>query len=96
MKTLDLILLLVGTALATVGLTGYAIFGPLTCRHLEDRGRGAEMGHSSLSTAGIAWLLRGAYRGDPDRNLRQLAAPARIMLWLIVLGLAFAAISWAI
>ena len=96
MKTLDLVLLLVGIAFATVGMTGYAIFGPLTCRHLEDRGRGEEMAHSSLSTTGIGWLMRGAYRGDPDRNLRQLAAPARIMLWLIVLGLAFTAVSWLI
>jgi hypothetical protein len=96
MKTLDLVLLLVGIAFATVGLTGYAIFGPLTCRHLEDRGRGAEMGHSSLSMAGVSWLLRGGYRGDPDRNLRQLAAPARIMLWLIVVGLALTAVSWAV
>lgn len=94
MKTLDLVLLLIGIAFATVGLTGYAIFGPLTCRHLDDRGRGAEMGHSALSGTGIAWLLRGAYRGDPDRNLRQLAAPARIMLWLVVLGLAFTLVSW--
>lgn len=96
METLDLVLLLVGIAFATVGLTGYAIFGPLTCRHLEDRGLGGAMDHSSLSPRGLLWLLRGGDRHLDDRNLSHLATPARIMLWLILLGLAFAGISWAV
>lgn len=85
---LELVLLLLGIALATVGLTGYAIFGPLTCRHLQDRGRLDEMDGSSLSAKGLVWVLTGGYHRHDDRSLRQLALPARIMLWLVVIGLA--------
>lgn len=85
----ELLVLLHGIAFTTIGLTGYAIFGPLTCRHLKDRGLGAEMDGSSLSPTGLAWILRARYRRHPqDPGLRQLAIPARIMLVLILLGLA--------
>jgi len=83
---LELLLLLLGIALTTVGLTGYAIFGPLTCRHLQDRGRASEMDGSSLSPTGLLWVLSGGYRRHDDRMLGQLALPARIMLWLVVVG----------
>lgn len=85
---LELILLLLGIALATVGLTGYAIFGPLTCRHLQDRGRVHDIDGSSLSAKGLVWMLGGGYRQHDDPMLRQLALPARIMLWLVLVGLA--------
>lgn len=83
---LDLLLLLLGIALTTVGLTGYAIFGPLTCRHMQDRGRIDDMDGSSLSARGLAWILSGGYRRHDDPLLRQLALPARIMLWLVLVG----------
>lgn len=85
---LELLLLLHGIAFATIGITGYAIFGPLTCRHLKDRGLGDEMDGSALSPTGLRWILLGRYRqhaGDP--GLRQLALPARIMLVLTLGGL---------
>jgi hypothetical protein len=85
---LELVLLLLGIALTTVGMTGYAIFGPLTCRHLQDRGQLHEMDGSSLSAKGLMWVLTGGYRRHDDRLLRQLALPARIMLWLALIGLA--------
>ncbi len=90
----DLVLLLLGIAFATVGVTGYVIFGPLTCRHLKDRGLGGLMGGSSLSPTGLLWILRGGYRGSDDRNLRALALPARIMLFLTLAGLALVALRW--
>lgn len=93
---LELLLLLMGIALATIGLTGYAIFGPLTCRHLQDRGRASEMDGSSLSPKGLMWILAGGYRRHEDTSLRQLALPARIMLWLVITGLAFILIRLAL
>lgn len=83
-----LILLLLGVAMVTVGATGYAIFGPLTVRHLTDRGQPHLVDGSALSLAGMRWILTGGYRRIDDANLRQLALPARIMLWLVVIGLA--------
>lgn len=85
---LELLLLLHGIAFATIGVTGYAIFGPLTCRHLKDRGLGREMDESALSPTGLRWILTAGYRRHAaDPGLRQLAVPARIMLLLTMLGL---------
>lgn len=84
---LELLVLLHGIAFATIGATGYAIFGPLTCRHLQDRGLAHEMDGSSLSPTGLRWVLAGRHRRHDDANLRHLAVPARIMLWLTVTGL---------
>lgn len=85
---LELITLLLGIAFATVGLTGYVIFGPLTCRHLKDRGWDEVMDGSSFSIRGLRWIAAGRYRDHDDRMLHQLGVPARIMLWLTVAGLA--------
>ncbi|MCK9487925.1 MAG: hypothetical protein M0Q42_00720 [Xanthomonadales bacterium] len=84
---LALLLLLMGVAMVTVGGTGYAIFGPLTVRHLTDRGQAHRVDGSSLSATGLRWILTGGYRQLDDANLRHLAVPARIMLWMILIGL---------
>lgn len=97
MATVQLILLLLGIAFATIGATGYAIFGPLTCRHLKDRGLAGEMNESALSATGALWILRGGYRRhEHDRSLRQLAIPARIMAWLTLSGLLLVAANIAL
>lgn len=83
-----LILLLLGIAFATIGATGYAIFGPLTCRHLLDRGHADVMNGSSLSPTGLRWILKGGYRQFDDDGLRMLALPARIMLIMTLTGIA--------
>lgn len=93
---IELLLLLHGIAFATVGATGYAIFGPLTVRHLADRGRAHEMAGSSLSWTGMRWLLAGRYRGHDDPNLHRLALPARIMLLLVLAGLALLLLRYAL
>ncbi|MDZ3823158.1 MAG: hypothetical protein U0S76_06110 [Pseudoxanthomonas sp.] len=90
----ELLLLLFGIAFATIGGTGYAIFGPLTVRHLMDRGLADEVEGSSLSRAGLAWILAGRYRRHDDANLRRLALPARIMLALLLAGLLLFAAWW--
>jgi hypothetical protein len=93
---IELLLLLHGIAFATVGATGYAIFGPLTVRHLADRGRAHEMAGSSLSWTGMRWLLAARYRGHDDANLQRLALPARIMLLLVLSGLALLLLRYAL
>lgn len=89
-----LVLLLLGIAFATVGATGYVIFGPLTCRHLLDRGQAQRMNGSSMSATGLLWILRGGYRDVADSNLRALAVPARIMLILTLSGLFLLLLRW--
>ena len=84
---LDLLTLLFGIALSTIGATGFAIFGPLTVRHLADRGMAGEMDGSCLSPAGLRWLLLARQRRHDDRSLNGLATPATIMLWLVLIGL---------
>ncbi len=95
----DLLTLLFGVALGTIGATGFAIFGPLTVRHLADRGAAQEMDGSCLSAAGLRWILLARHRGRGDRRLSGLATPATIMLWLVVIGLLLLAIrlllAWA-
>ena len=92
----ELITLLLGIALSTIGLTGYAIFGPLTCRHLKDRGLDEVMDGSSFSIKGLRWIAAGRYRDYDDRMLRQLGVPARIMLWLTIAGLTSILIRFAL
>lgn len=78
-------LLLLGLALATAGLTGYLIFGPLTYRHLEDRQ--ATVGGSFVSPTFMHWLfIARGYKGTPDRNLSGLATPAFILGWCMWIG----------
>ena len=84
--------LLLGLALATAGLTGYLIFGPLTYRHLEDRR--ATVGGSFVSPAFMRWLfLSRGYKGTPDRNLSGLATPAFILGWCLWIGAALTLIA---
>lgn len=85
--------LLTFIALATAGLTGYAIFAPLTWRHLLDRGL-AEQAGSPISPRGMVWLLRGGFAGIDDRNLRGLARPAQILGWCLVIGLVGSTAVW--
>ncbi len=89
-----LVLMLLGIAFVTVGVTGYVIFGPLTCRHLQDRGQAQRMDGSSLSPTGLLWILRGGYRQLDDAGLRALALPARIMLVLTLAGLFLLLLRW--
>ncbi|MFB9068434.1 hypothetical protein [Pseudofulvimonas gallinarii] len=89
-----LVLLLLGIAFATVGVTGYVIFGPLTCRHLQDRGQAGLMAGSSLSPTGLLWILRGGYGQLGDAGLRALALPARIMLILTLAGVFLLVLRW--
>jgi hypothetical protein len=93
---IELLLLLHGIAFATIGATGYAIFGPLTVRHLADRGRAPAMDGSTLTRTGMRWLLAGRYRDHADPNLHRLALPARIMLILVLAGLALLALRFAL
>ncbi len=81
-----LLFLLCSLALAIAGLAGYAIFGPLSYRHMLDRG--TTVGRSSLDPVFLRWLLRGRYRHRDDRSLWRLAAPARWLLALSLLGAA--------
>ncbi|MDZ4349902.1 MAG: hypothetical protein U1A22_10250 [Xanthomonadaceae bacterium] len=74
----ELLFLLSALALAISGLAGYAIFGPLSYRHMQDRQR--TVGESSFDPAFIRWLLAGRYRFHADTMLARLAAPAR---WLM-------------
>jgi hypothetical protein len=81
----DLILM---TALGvfTAGFTGYLIFGPLSFRHLQDREATSAAGAHAFAPMFWGYLLRGDYRVRVDRNLDALATPARIMLWLSLIG----------
>lgn len=96
MAMLELMIMLIGIAFATIGATGYAIFGPLTCRHLLDRGLAHEMDGSALSPIGLRWILTGGYRRHDDASLRQLAIPARVMLWLTLTGLLMLLLRFAL
>ena len=82
--------LLLALAVWTAGISGYLIFGPLTFRHLLDRGQTAGLGGSFVAPAFLRWLfLRRGYRGSPDRNLTGLAAPAWVLGWCMWIGGAF-------
>lgn len=86
-----LLFLLTSLALAISGLAGYAIFGPLSYRHMQDRQR--TVGESSFDPAFIRWLLAGRYRFHADAMLVKLAAPARGLMVLCLLG-ATGVITW--
>lgn len=70
----------------TAGLTGYLIFGPLSYRHQQDHERTEGIGGHAFAWPFFVWLTVGGYRVHRDRNLDALATPARIMLWLMVVG----------
>jgi hypothetical protein len=54
------------------------------------------MDGSSLTWTGMRWLLAGRYRDHADPNLHRLALPARIMLILVLAGLALLALRFAL
>lgn len=82
----SLLFFLASMALAVSGLAGYAIFGPLTHRHMRDQQRG--VGESGFDPVFIRWLLAGRYRFHADRLLPKLAAPARWLMLACLLGVA--------
>jgi hypothetical protein len=88
------LVLMIGLGVLTAGVTGYLIFGPLSFRHLEDRGAEGGLGGSSFAPSYWAFLLRGRYRALADRALDPLATPARIMLWTIAIGTAGTAVGF--
>jgi hypothetical protein len=81
-------LLLLSSGLAASGLFGYLIFGTLAYKHVEERGRDASLGGSSLSPAFFWWILSGRYRTRGDRGLDGLAVAAQWLGWTLVIGLA--------
>lgn len=86
-----LLFLLTSLALAVSGLAGYAIFGPLSYRHMQDRQR--TVGESSFDPVFVRWLLLGRYRFHADTMLGKLAAPARGLMFACLLG-ATGVASW--
>jgi hypothetical protein len=82
----DLLLLLTAMALAISGLSGYAIFGPLTYRHLQDRQ--SAVGDSAFDLVFLRWLMTGRYRYHADPVLPKLAAPARWLMAVCLVGAA--------
>lgn len=76
--------LLLTSAVAIAGISGYVIFGPLTFAQLTDRGR--RIGAHAFSPVFLKWILRGEYRGDRDPGISGLATPARILLWCFIAG----------
>lgn len=71
-------------ALAISGLSGYAIFGPLSYRHLQDHQRA--IGESAFDPAFLWWILAGRYRFHADPLLPKLAVPARALLLVCLTG----------
>ncbi|WP_133501558.1 hypothetical protein [Cognatilysobacter terrigena] len=94
-----LFLALCFVALAIAGASALVIFWPLALVHMRDR-------HPELSAAlgpnaffqlrAWKWLLLARYRGVPDRNLTGLAAPARVSLLTIIVGLVLAWLLWLV
>ena len=95
----DLILFLALTAfaIAIAGATALVIFWPLTLVHIRDKHPQvtARLGHGAfLKPKALWWLLRGDYRGTPDRGLSGLATPSRISLLVILGGIAMGGVLW--
>lgn len=92
-----LFLALLFVAMAIAGATAFAIFWPLSLVHIRDRHPAikALLGEGAfLKPSALWWLLRGGYRDTPDRELSGLATPARVSLFVIMLGLALAGLLW--
>jgi hypothetical protein len=79
-----LLFLLSSLALAISGLSGYAIFGPLSYRHMQDRR--TAVGDSAFDWVFLRWVLTARYRYHADPILPKLAAPARWLLATCLLG----------
>ena len=97
----DLILFLALTAfaIAIAGATALVIFWPLTLVHIRDKHPQvtARLGHGAfLKPKALWWLLRGDYRGTPDRGLSGLATPSRISLLVILGGIAGGGLLWLV
>lgn len=82
----SLLFLLSAMALAIAGLSGYAIFGPLSYRHMQDRQR--TVGESAFDWTFIWWVLAGRYRFHADPILPKLAMPARWLMVVCLIGTA--------
>lgn len=88
-----MVVLLVSIAFLTAGVAGFLIFGPLTYRHLQDRGRAEAVGRSAFDPRFLRWLLAGGYRDGGDRGLLGLATPARVLLIHALAGAAGSVIA---
>ncbi|MFN3841703.1 MAG: hypothetical protein ACK4RW_00355 [Rehaibacterium terrae] len=89
----ELLWLLIALALAISGLSGYAIFGPLTYRHLQDQQR--VVGESAFDPPFLRWILAARYRYHGDPVLPTLATPARWLLATCLLGTA-GVLAWLV
>ena len=86
-------------ALAIAGATAFVIFWPLALVHIRDRHPQitAQLGEGAfLKPKALWWLLRGDYRGTPDRGLSGLATPSRISLLVILGGIAGGGLLWLV
>ncbi len=90
------LVLMTGLGILTAGATGYLIFGPLSYRHLMDREAEAGLGSHAFAPAFCLFLLSGRYRAMRDRALDPLATPARVMLWVIALGIVGTAVGFGL
>ena len=79
-----LLFLLTSLALGISGLAGYAIFGPLSYRHMQDQR--TAVGDSAFDWVFVRWVLTGRYRYHADPILPKLAMPARWLLAICLLG----------
>ena len=96
---LILFLALFAFAIAIAGATALVIFWPLTLVHIRDKHPQvtARLGHGAfLKPKALWWLLRGDYRGTPDRGLSGLATPSRISLLVILGGIAGGGLLWLV
>ena len=97
----DLVLVLALTefAIAIAVATAFVIFWPLALVHIRDRHPQitAQLGEGAfLKPKALWWLLRGDYRGTPDRGLSGLATPSRISLLVILGGIAGGGLLWLV
>ncbi len=97
----DLVLFftLTAFAIAIAGATAFVIFWPLALVHIRDRHPQltAQLGEGAfLKPKALWWLLRGDYRGTPDRGLSGLATPSRISLLVILGGIAGGGLLWLV
>jgi drug/metabolite transporter (DMT)-like permease len=93
---------LLGIAFAITGLMAFAFFWPMTLVHLRDRypDLHAQLGGAgAIAISTLLWLLAGRYRESHDPALDGLGTPARLALFVLLLGLAsaggFGLIAWA-
>ena len=90
---------LLSFAVAIAGASAFVIFWPLALVHIRDRHPQltAQLGEGAfLKPKALWWLLRGDYRGTPDRGLSGLATPSRISLLVILGGIAGGGLLWLV